>query len=88
MGWPWTYATYIGSNKDLSGYLWKLCPYSVNYTLPSGAPDWIPLVQRSAHTTTSGRMNMSTGPRPGFTCLDNNCYYYTTVCSGVRYFKI
>jgi hypothetical protein len=38
----------------------------------------------SLHTTTSGRLIQAANP-PGWQCEDPNCYYFTTVVSGMKY---
>jgi hypothetical protein len=41
----------------------------------------------STHTTTSGRMVQAMNP-PGWQCEDPNCYYFTTLVSGMRYREV
>jgi hypothetical protein len=41
----------------------------------------------SVHTTTSGRMIQASNP-PGWQCEDPNCYYRTTVVSGMKYREV
>ena len=41
----------------------------------------------SEHTTTSGRMIHASNP-PGWMCDDPNCYYFTTVVSGMKYREV
>ena len=93
-----------GTNKNVPGYYWKICPYSTQWSLPTklsievggvpvgGGPfvpaNWKDPSQRTDHTTYEGRMFMKSAPRPGFICRDDNCYYYTTISSGSRYFEI
>ncbi len=85
----------IGTNKNTPGYSWKICPYSTDFDLSVDLlgntfvpPNWKDPSFRSVHTVTEGRMFMKSAPRPGFICKDDNCYYYTTIITGSRYFEI
>lgn len=79
-------------------YYHKECPYAneasshfvVNTNLNSpnyGEFEEVMPNQRSNHTATKGIMirhnNIS---KYGHICVDDNCYYYTTIVSGTRFF--
>jgi hypothetical protein len=47
------------------------------------------ILELTDHTATKGVMiKCSRGSRYGWTCVDDECYYYTTVSSGSRYFYV
>jgi len=79
-------------------YYCKTCPYSTNDeinkkidTNPFSATykQLIDVEGTSVHTTTSGStIKTSRGSKYGWTCMDDNCYYYTTVEVGKRYFML
>lgn len=88
----------LKSRTKALGYTWKLCPYSIKYEEeyydnnlpgPSNHPDlynnpgWAAL-NTTEHTLTSGTMNYKNS---GWICWDPNCYYYTTVNSGIYFFE-
>jgi hypothetical protein len=60
-------------------YCWRLCPYSledIHNRLPNG--------ERSAHTTTSGKMALDIRDGHdgiGWVCLDDACSFYTGVAT-------
>lgn len=60
-------------------------PFDPNYLTYSGlSPE-----ELTDHTVTSGIMiRYNRGTKRGWLCVDDNCYYYTTVCSGSRYFYV
>jgi len=80
----------------------KKCPYStqaaedgittyVRDVNPS-SPTYMQLIsvdpgELTDHTSTSGIMiRYHNGPKYGNLCVDDNCYYYTSVIPGIRYF--
>lgn len=82
-------------------YLWKLCPYSLQYKteyydkgLPGPTnhveihnnPVWTPLTT-TTHNLYEGGMIYRNMGSPGWVCMDTNCYYYTTVNPGQRFFE-
>lgn len=60
-------------------------PLDPNYLTYSG----LGLDQLTDHEATGGAMiKCSRGSKRGWLCVDDNCYYYSTVCSGSRYFYV
>ena len=48
----------------------------------------VPESMQTTHAGTKGRMAYhQRGPRAGFICVDPDCYYYTTVTSGIYFFQ-
>lgn len=70
-----------GVDPSKAGHCYKLCPYSTDNTTSTQPV-------KTEHTQTKGRMR--TQPMPGVTgwmCWDDNCYFYTTLKPGRRYFE-
>lgn len=85
--------TKIGGHTPYIGHTWRLCPYSTQYKemyydngyLGNSLNPDLP-VPTSDHPTTDGTMISAMRPGVwGFSCLDENCYYFITY--GKRYFE-
>ena len=78
-------------NKNKPGYCWKLCPHAIlsdySIRIPNWLARWKDPSQRTDHTTTEGRMFMTSGPKPGFICKDDACWYYVNN-SPARYIEV
>lgn len=66
-------------------YVRNMNPFDANYM----QLEQIDLGEQTSHTVTSGVMiRYNRGSKYGWLCVDDGCYYYTTVFSGSRYFYI
>lgn len=66
-------------------YVRNTNPFDANYM----QLEQISSGEQTSHTVTSGVMiRYNRGSKYGWLCVDDSCYYYTTVSPGSRYFYI
>ena len=60
--------------RTKGSYTWRICPYATN-----DASNRIPLIERTPHVVTSGRMDLDVRgghDTVGFVCIDPTCPFY------------
>lgn len=87
------------TERDFHDYHIK-CPYSIQAdthfvrNVDRNSPNYgkleeLPAAQLTDHTATNGIMiRYSRVNKWGHLCVDDDCYYHTTACSGTRYFYL